>query len=678
MIYVLSFYGVSLFLALLVFPFCFHGLKRHQDRGYTSCKVLGLMAATFILGWMGRLGMSPWSLTTMGFLFGLAFLGWLIWFIRFRNSMFRWLRANLSLLFGLEAAFLVVFLLGLWLVAHNPGLLGTEKLMDFAILKSVLRSDIFPPADPWFAGEPLNYYWFGHHSAALLCQIGNIPPQVGYNLMLSFLLATLFQTSCGLFLAGRIGLSSALLGASMITLGGNMSPVWDLVTQHGNIIFSPWKASRIIPNTITEFPFFSFLTGDLHAHFLLLPSFTLFLLWLLPNSGDNKGESVSWVRIGVLNLLFSTAVLGNPWNIPVLALIFAVFKLGTVTKLPWWCLLPSILFGPVLFEVQGQPLIIAWVDAQHTSPIGPFLLMWGMVFALLTVYLFCKQDTLRLIQSQWYYFLCPLPFALHSLPAGLVITLAVALWVTAKKGGEKTWHVIVICGLIVLAATECIYISDSYPSPNERMNTVFKMHYAAWALLMCGSAYAAIEINTMLRRVRPRSGPLLMSICLLPTFVYPAFAIGERISSRHTPLTLDSFVSLRERYPEDMKLVAWLNGVVESGDVCLEIPGSSYTWTGRISALTGCQTILGWKQHEMLWRNGDSSVDTRALEAREIYVTDNVSVRKKLLEKYGIKWVVIGELELQSFAPISLSSWGGLLSRETGQGAWAIYGVQEE
>ncbi|MDH3327733.1 MAG: DUF2298 domain-containing protein [Desulfobulbaceae bacterium] len=678
MIYTLAFYAASLILALLAFPFCFQGLKWHQERGYAGCKVLGLMMATFTQGWIGRFGMDPWSLVTIGFLFGLAFLGWFIWFIRYRNTVVRWLRANISLLFGLEAAFVVVFLLGLWLVSHVSGLLGTEKLMDFAIMKSVLCSDTFPPADPWFAGEPLNYYWFGHQSAALLSQIANIPPQVGYNLMLSFLLATLFQTSCGLFLAGRIRFPIALLGAGMVTLAGNISPLWDLVTQHGNFIFDPWKPSRIIPHTITEFPFLSFLVGDLHAHFLLLPSFILFLLWLFPDAGDKKGEPASWVRIGVLNLLFLTAFLGNPWNVPVLAFIFIIFKLGTETKLPWWCLLPSTLLFPVHWDVQGHSFKIGWVVAQHTSPIGPFLLMWGMPFALLTVYLFCKRDILRLITKRWYYFLCPLLFALHSLAACIATTLAVSLWLTEKKDEEKVWYAMAVCGLMVLAITECIYLSDSYPPPAERLNTVFKMHYAAWPLLMCAAAYASMRLNASFRLVRPMSGPVVMSFCLMTIFLYPVFAVGERIAIGHGAPTLDSFASLREEYPEDMELVAWLDSVVRPGDVCLEIPGPSYSWAGRISALTGCSTILGWEQHEMLWRNGASSISVRAGEAREIYATDDVAVRKKLLKKYGVKWVVIGELELQSFDPHAISSWNGIYSKETGQGRWAIYALRKD
>ncbi len=676
MIAILSFYGASFFLAILAFPLCFHGLEQHRDRGFTSCKVLGLILVTFLHGSIGRLGLNPWSPPTMGFLLCLVFAGWVLWFVRCRNSVLYWLRHNLILLLKIETGFLVVFLTGLWLAAHNPGLTGTEKLMDFAILKSVFRSDTFPPMDPWFAGKPLNYYWFGHHSTALLCKLASIPPQIGYNLMLAFLLANVFISSCGLFISSRMRLSHSLLGASMVTLAGNVTPLWDLVTLHGNFSFIPWNATRIIPHTITEFPFFSFLVGDLHAHFLLLPSFILFILWLLPDTSNTKEESVAWIKVGVVNLLFLAAILGNPWNIPVLGLVFLVFKLGDVTKLPWWSLVPSLSLWPVLFEVKGHPILIKWVVSQNTSPLGPFFLMWGMPFALVSMYLLYKHGAFELVKRRWYYLLSALPVSLQSLPACIAILLVILLWMTANKGEEKTWHGVAICGLILVVVPEFIYLKDSYGAPYERLNTVFKLHYAAWILLMSASCYAVIRLNAILLKVSPVRGPLLLTLWVMFLFVYPVLAVGERTSSGQESLTLNSFTPLRKTYPMDMELVTWLDGKVQAGDVCLEMPGSSYSWTSRFSALTGCPTVLGWEQHQMLWRP-DSRIHERAVDAKLFYESENDVLRKGIIEKYKISWVIIGQLELQASSPFLPSFLDGVLSKKMGHEGSGIYGVDE-
>jgi YYY domain-containing protein len=666
-----------MFLGLLAFPICFHGLKHHQDRGFTSCKLLGLVLAAFLHGCMGRMGLSPWSPVTLGLLLGPACAGWIIWLVQNRGSVLSWLRKNIFLLLKIEAGFLAMFLLGLWLAAYNPGLLGTEKLMDFAVLQSVFRADIFPPNDPWYAGQPLNYYWFGHHSTALLCRLASIMPQVGYNLMLALLLAIIFSCSCGLFLSREIRLSQSLMGASMIALAGNLSPLWDIVTQQGTFSFVPWRATRIIPNTITEFPFFSFFIGDLHAHFLLLPSFILFIIWILPAPGNKREKPNVWIAIGVLNLLFATTIWGNPWNIPVFLLVFIILKVCSVTKLPWWSLIPSLVSWPVLFEVQGHPLVLRWVADQNTSPVGPFLLMWGMPLILLALYLFSKKGSLEHVQRRWYYLLLAIPFTLQSLPGGIAITLAIFLWITADSDDGRTWHALAICGLILLVVPECVYLNDLYSSPYERLNTVFKLHYAAWVLLLSVSCYAVLRLNASLQKVSPRRGPLLLSILVMFFFVFPVLAIEERLSNGPESLTLNSFEPLEKAYPMDMELVAWLNGKIQAGDVCLELPGRSYSWSSRISALSGCPTIIGWEQHQMLWRPGSNTHD-RAVDAALFYTTEDDTVRKKLLDKYKITWVIIGEQEQQIFSPFSSSFLEGVLLKMMAQGEGGIYRVDKE
>jgi len=52
-------------------------------------------------------------------------------------------------------------------------------------------------------------------------------------------------------------------------------------------MFDYWRSSRIIPFTINEFPFWSFLFADLHPHVIDLPIAVLML-------GTCRGPVTSW------------------------------------------------------------------------------------------------------------------------------------------------------------------------------------------------------------------------------------------------------------------------------------------------------------------------------------------------------------------------------------------------
>src|SRR5690606_6913768 len=138
-----------------------------------------------------------------------------------------------------------------------------------------VRADRFPPADPWFAGGMLNYYYFGFVPVALLCRLAGVEPAMGYTLAIGTWWAL---TGAGVAaLAGtlvtRLQLSSwpgraALAAATLGVVAGNLRQL-EVVWRGWRGPVEPamwfWHASRAIPAPpheaapITEFPAFTFL-----------------------------------------------------------------------------------------------------------------------------------------------------------------------------------------------------------------------------------------------------------------------------------------------------------------------------------------------------------------------------------------------------------------------------------
>jgi uncharacterized membrane protein len=98
---------------------------------------------------------------------------------------------------------LLLFLIFLGIRFANPDLWhpwrGGEKPMDLSYFTAVLKSTVFPPYDPWFAGGYINYYYYGFVLVGVPVKLLGIEPAIAYNLILPTLFAL---TGLGAFSIG--------------------------------------------------------------------------------------------------------------------------------------------------------------------------------------------------------------------------------------------------------------------------------------------------------------------------------------------------------------------------------------------------------------------------------------------------------------------------------------------
>ena len=304
------------------------------DRGYAFTKVLGPLILAVALWWLGSLGVLPAQRGTVLLLTYLMLIGGLVgirllWRARDEHGFDRLtMNGHRFALGGIdwraialtEGVFAAAFFFWALMRAYSPDIDATEKPMNFAFLNASYRARSFPPEDPWLSGFAINYYYLGYLNAATLTKLAGVSTAIGFNLALATLAAQTAAAACGLaynlaeglrradagvyrergpILAGGFG-AVALVGI------GNLEGVLEFVRSRGwgtealwrwvdirdlsAMLPSPawyptdlwfwWRATRIIRTTvngqdldytITEFPFFSFLLGDLHPHVMALP-----------------------------------------------------------------------------------------------------------------------------------------------------------------------------------------------------------------------------------------------------------------------------------------------------------------------------------------------------------------------------------------------------------------------
>src|SRR3954463_2271088 len=244
------------------------------------------------------------------------------------------------LFWGGEAVFAVVYALGALLASFAPDVWNTEKPMDMGFINAINQSGSFPPHDPWMSGESLNYYYFGHVVLAWPIKLLGLAPDAGYLLAWGLLFAltcsAVYAFAGTLWAAARAALPriprggpvlAGVLAVLLVVVLGNLAGVRTWLNAdnppHDYLWFEP---SRVIPNTINEFPSFSFILGDLHAHVLALPFTVLALAFALQVALAGPRGDVVWRAVAealAAGLAVGALYAINTWSYPVAAGLLA-------------------------------------------------------------------------------------------------------------------------------------------------------------------------------------------------------------------------------------------------------------------------------------------------------------------------------------------------------------------
>ena len=194
--YAIIWWLILLLIGLITFPLVSRVCGRLLDKGYSISKILGLLLLTYF-SWL----FASLHILKFGYLnISIALL--LLLAISFFLGRKRLNLKNLPLKSMLisEALFTVAFALLLVYLRYKPDIFYaySEDFMDFAFLQSILRSDYFPPADPWLAGTSIPYYYGGHLLTAVLTLISKVPSSISYNLAVAMFFGLIASASYGI------------------------------------------------------------------------------------------------------------------------------------------------------------------------------------------------------------------------------------------------------------------------------------------------------------------------------------------------------------------------------------------------------------------------------------------------------------------------------------------------
>ncbi|GAB4472448.1 MAG: hypothetical protein Kow0088_07030 [Anaerolineales bacterium] len=642
---VLVWYLTLSLLGWVVYPLTRKVFTGLDDRGYPLSRLFGLVLLSYLVWLLGSIRV-PFQKMTISLAFGVILLISLAFALLDRQGLRREFQQRKKQFLWVEILFLTFFLVDLFIRLGNPDLWhpwkGGEKPMDFAYFNAILKSTSFPPYDPWYAGGYLNYYYFGFVLMGVPVKWLGIVPAIAYNLILptTFSMIAIGAFSLGWNLVARwrkpdettgkpnlslswiSGIAAALGMAVLGNLGtlrmilngyqklvapsGNLEgvnlfirTVWTIqgfieVLKGMSLPYSLgdwyWIPSRAIPapndvEPITEFPFFTVLYADPHAHLFALPLALLVLAFalsylLLPARKFTIRTAAHLVVGGLLVGILRPTNYSDYY--PYLALVSAIIGYRQLhpmlfnqrsqdgaeqdKKQRWLRVLGSTLLAVGLLIVSsnlwfypftrwlgwGYSKINLW-KGTHTPSLS-YLVHWGLFLFVIVSWLVKETidwmaktplSALRKLKPYlpWlgYAFLLVIVVIIGLMAwlnvaiAWIVIPLAVwagILILRRDQPDEKRFVLFLVgTGLMVTLMVEIVVVAGDI----GRMNTVFKFYLQVWTMFAVASGAALGWLLPSLLTWHSNWGNLWKSIfifLILSTALYPITATTAKIKDR--------------------------------------------------------------------------------------------------------------------------------------------------
>jgi YYY domain-containing protein len=493
--------------------------------------------------------------------------------------------------------------------------------------------------------------------------------------------------------------------------GWALQGVWRVLTEGALLPIGRgdwyWFPSRVIPsgpgNEITEFPLFTFLYSDMHAHMLVMPLALFIIAWALAfvraRAQLTRGEWIASFGIGAL--FIGALKPTNTWDlytyyllaaIAVAYTLFRYFEWNERFNLPNWAGKVFLALGAAgLLYVLGSLFYLPfsqWFGQAYNSvdfwqgsrtPFSSYFTQWGFFLFIITAWLVWETrewmaatpvSHLKRLQP----YVLVIEIALAALIALFVffivekafigfLALPLAFWAAMlllrpDQSDEKRF-VLFLTGtaLTITIAVEFVALVGDI----GRMNTIFKLYLQAWMMFAVSAAAAfgwLLPAFTQWRlkwRVIYQTG---FYVLLAGVFMFTLTASTDKISDRmnpDAPNTLDAmeFMAHTQHWDgqimdlsEDYRAIRWMQDNIEGSPVIVEANCTEYRWCTRYTIYTGLPGVVGWNWHQRQQRGIFSiQVQDRVNEVGNFYATTDVNLALNFLKKYDVQYIVVGQLE---------------------------------
>lgn len=756
--YVLMWWATLLLFGVAMQPLCICLFSRFHDGGWVFSKAIGIGVCGWVVWYLSSCKLVKFTRTACYLITILCLIIGAVLFyalILKKNRKYRitefYTAERLTSMLSSEVLFFGVFVFWCYLKGINPAAYGTERFMDYSYMLSIFKSDYMPPKDMWLSGKSINYYYVGQYYGAFVSKTAGVPVTHGYNIAMMMLPAFGFcmpysivvnlmktrlkdrqkkisekELNQATLLGEAVGteepffrpvLAGVLAGLAVCFSSTMQYPIYKFIVPKlqkllgketfGNYWFS--NATRYIgyfperdDKTIHEFPLYSYVIGDLHAHVVntifVMSILAILLAWMLKKKDTFdlvREASASRFRLKKKEEKAKRKEQEGEYSDAVM-LVEDNAKPRFIEMLKNICDKPFFkeVFDPNVvacaFFVGLSLMTNSWDFPIYFVVCGAIILFTNLVtndFDVRAWYLTGFQALVFIVASVF----VSLPFTLSfdSISTGIgvtarhtkfyeflvvwglpVIAVTVFLCYLIKKEKEKkekhdgrSWIIrfftsmsvselyaitVALCAVGLILIPEVIYVRDIYGGAYERANTMFKLTYQAFIMFGITVSFIVMECVFIPKTKFRKAFGCIALVLMLTEVGYFNQCYEDWFSGYYSSLDCTAFIE--NENPDDAEMIDYINNNIEGQPVIAEMCGLSYTFFNRVSAFTACPTILGWHTHEYLWRSEGKPqtpevVIEREQDVKTLYSSQDVNEVLAIIEKYDIDYIYYGECE---------------------------------
>ena len=246
------------------------------------------------------------------------------------------------------------------------------------------------------------------------------------------------------------------------------------------------------------------------------------------------------------------------------------------------------------------------------------------------------------------------------LPLLVVLVAAALISAYTIEGPERAGYLLIAAASVALLACELVYLKDSYGDKLYRMNTVFKLYFQAWTMLAIAAPWSLHRLlaERWQWSFMPRAVTAAMALLLAASACYPLGITTDRMGSPWA--TLDGNAYLARYHPRTSPRSTGCAPTLSTRRSSSRRAATPTRTTRATRPTPACRRCSDGRTTRACGARATRASRRARQDVTRMYNDPSLAAIEPLLDRYHVRYVVVGELERKDYSPAGVEKFAAL------------------